>query len=1111
MALLFVAAATACAWAQEAMVVKLEPGVTRLAEIGAYRVGYERRGEPVVMMSEGWVGHFEERSGVSYTPWVRQDGRDSILLHCPWRGGTGISFVEYDLELPAVRPIAFDFAIAMQEGMTEQSDGATFRASIRAEGESLTLCDEHRKSTEWKEFAADLSRWSGRRLTLRLEIGPGPDDNPGWDYSLWGDPRITAGAPSPQDAVRAALRARERWRKALKDTDLVALTNRSDVGCRPTCDDKYQNAVRREGEACVFEYRGSDLRMSYRLGGDADPGELTVQVEDLPPFQVARGFGPEGGAWKWRLEETRIAGGAPPAAGELVLRGRYELADATVPARVSLRIEGKTLVIGVEAAAGVEAFSLGSLGPVALRRVVSVPYLYAGEIRYLPHDGLFYSAVLDWVETNASSHAGTTARYEELATGSRNAVREVGYITVSPDLREVLPNIPLAPSPYLKQLAPRVMLDIWGGTFAQNAETLRDLADYGVTDAAIIAHVWQRGGYDNEYPTVLPANAGLGGDEGLREFSRAAAQAGHVFSLHENYVDFYPNSELYDEADVARNQRGELQKGWFNAATGEQSYALKPARFLKYARQFSPEIHRRYDTTAAYLDVHTCAPPWFRVDFDAAEPGAGTSRRCYDNNLALFRLERETHGGPLFGEGCQQMYWAGAVDGVEAQIAGGEGAPLLLDFDLLKLHPQMVNHGMGYHERWLQESYDGDWGQRMPAQYRMDKYRSMEIAYGHAGFIANQILREPSYAVKEHHLVAPVQALYGAAKAVDIRYEVDGRMVDVSDAVAAGALDRAYVRYDSGLEVWVNHREQDWRVGDHAIPQHCFLARGPGLLAYSGRRGGPFCDYAETPQSIYADARSVVVAPWRDITPRVASFEALGGRRFRFTYEWRAGEPLDEDCHVFVHFTDSGPREGIVFQQDHEPSLATSQWPVGQVVRDGPYEIEAPESAGDHFAWTIGLYRTTRVSLRGKLDQSGRVILGEIEIGPDGVASFSPTDEGEVSEMAAGYERRMNPAREAVRRLRMVDFGKVATNGAVFVRRRKDELEVIPIPRGRPLTVALRLRELGLDWRAAEVSALGADGRRLSRRQAEVVDGLITMQAGEAGARSYVVKGTAAQ
>jgi len=910
--------------------------------------------------------------------------------------------------------------------------------------------------------------------------------------------------------VRAALSARERWREAVKGTDLVALANRSDVGCRPTCDDKYENAVRREGEAYVFEYRGDDLRMGYVLPADCDPDGLAVEVEEVARFEVARGFGP-GADRTWKLESARIEG------DRLEVRGRYEGQGARWPVSLSLGIEGKTLVVGVEAAAGAEAFSLGSLGPVALRRVVSVPYLYAGDIRYLPHEGLFYSAVLDWAETNASSHAATTARYEGRADGSRNAVREVGYIAVSPDLREVLPNIPLAPSPHLEELAPRVMLDIWGGTFTQNAETLRDLADYGVTDAAIIAHVWQRGGYDNEYPTVLPANAGLGGDDGLGEFSRAAAQAGHVFSLHENYVDFYPNSELYDEADVARDQRGELQKGWFNAATGEQSYALKPARFLKYARQFSPEIHRRYGTTAAYLDVHTCVPPWFRVDFDAAEPGAGTSRVCYDNNLALFRLERETHGGPLFGEGCQQMYWAGAVDGVEAQIAGGEGAPLLLDFDLLKLHPQMVNHGMGYHERWLRESYDGDWGQRVPAQYRMDKYRSMEIAYGHAGFIANQILREPSYAVKEHHLVAPVQALYGAAKAVDIRYEVDGRMADVSDAVAAGALDRAYVRYDSGLEVWVNHREQDWRVGDHVIPQHCFLARGPGLLAYSGRRGGSFCDYAETPQSIYADARSVVVAPWRDIAPRVASFEALGGRRFRFTYEWRAGEPLDEDCHVFVHFTDSGPREGIVFQQDHDPPLATSQWPVGPVVRDGPYEIEAPESAGDHFTWTIGLYRTARVSLRGKLDQSGRVILGEITVAPDGVASFSPTDEGEVSEMAAGYERRMNPAREAVRRLRMVDFGKVATNGAVFVRRRKDELEVIPIPRDRPATVALRLRELGLDWRAAEVSALGADGRELSRRQVEVVDGLITVQAvrrlraGEAAARSYVVKGTAAQ
>jgi hypothetical protein len=1097
----------ACAYGAMAEAVKLQPGVASLSEIGIYRMGFQRHGEPVTMMPEGWVGHFEAASGVSYTPWVKQNGKETILLHCPWRGGTGISFVEYDLELPRVKPITFSFAIAMQERVTEQSDGAHFRATITSGNDTIVACDEDRKSTEWKEFRADLSPFAGKRITLRLEVGPGPKDDPSFDYSLWGDPEVTVGAPrSDAERLQAALKVRDRWRSAVEKTDLLKLANRSDVGCRPTCAHNCTNELRREGERYVFAYHGRDLSLRYELPRDCDPNTLTARVADLPPFAAVRGFG-FGEAVAWKLESARVAGQS------LEVKGRYEGSTAKIPVSLSLRIAGKTLIIETTAAAGPDSFTLGSLGPVPLRRVVSVPYMYAGDLRYLPHNGLFYCAMLDWVETNASSQSGTTAHYGELTNGARNPIHEIGYITVSPDLREVLPNIPLKPSPYLKELAPRVMLDVWGGTFAQNAQTIRDLADYGVTDAAIITHVWQRGGYDNEYPTVLPANAGLGGDEKLREFSQAAKDAGHLFSLHENYIDFYPNSELYDENDVARDSQGKLQLAWYNGGTKVQSYGLRPTLLVKFARQFAPEIHKRYGTTAAYLDVHTCVPPWFHVDFEAGQPGAGKARTVYDANLGLFAVEREAHHGPLFGEGNNQFYWAGAVDGVEAQVAGGEDAPLLVDFDLLKLHPQMMNHGMGYHERWLREGYNANWGGRVPAQYRMDKYRSMEIAYGHAGFVANQILREPSYAVKEHHLVAPVQARYGTAKAVAIEYEVGGRMVDVSDAVAAGVLDRVHVKYDSGLEVWVNHRKDDWRAAGQVIPQHCFLATAPRMLAYSRRSGDAFCDYAETPESIYADARSVVVTPFRDITPRVASFESLGDRRFRVTYQWRVDEALDQDYHVFVHFTNSGPTEGIIFQQDHQPPVPTSKWQPGQIVTDGPYEITVPEFAGDHAAWTIGLWNPGgRVWLHGQQDSTGRIVLGELRVAAEGNATFTPSTRDDATRAAAEQERNMNPQKK------MAHFGAVETNGAVFIRREGDALRLVPVPWDMPIEVVLRKGgarngwPLGVDFgRQVEVIAEGADRQQVERWVAEVpaeYGATLSLRLEAPGARGYVVRET---
>lgn len=111
---------------------------------------------------------------------------------------------------------------------------------------------------------------------------------------------------------------------------------------------------------------------------------------------------------------------------------------------------------------------------------------------------------------------------------------------------------------------------------------------------------------------------------------------------------------------------------------------------------------RGYKTTAAYLDVHTCVPPWHQLDHDVSQPMAAMALAKVNNDAELFQFMRDTHGGPLFGEGSRHFYWAGLCDGVEAQVTAGEHNVPFLDFDLLKIHPQMVNHGMGYYERWVE-------------------------------------------------------------------------------------------------------------------------------------------------------------------------------------------------------------------------------------------------------------------------------------------------------------------------------------------------------------------------------------------------------------------------
>jgi hypothetical protein len=537
---------------------------------------------------------------------------------------------------------------------------------------------------------------------------------------------------------------------------------------------------------------------------------------------------------------------------------------------------------------------------------------------------------------------------------------------------------------------------------------------------------------------------------------------------------------------------------------------------LKYARRNSPEINRRYGTTASYLDVHTCVAPWHHVDFEPDEELAGTYAAKVKHHAELFRFEREVHGGPLFGEGARHFFWAGLVDGVEAQVEGGEDAPVLVDFDLLKLHPQMVNHGMGYYSRWLaggRSAARTDW----QTPRNLDRYRAQELAYGHAAFVGSGLLRIMPAVFREYNLVQPVQALYGNAKATQIMYEVDGRFVTSSVAAAVGVLDRLRVRYDSGLTLHVNLGEDDWRVRDHVLPAYGFLAEAPGrgTLAYTSRRGGAIADFARTPRSLYADARTHVYEPWaygrKDVEPRVRSFRHLGGGRCEITYEWTVEDELPDGLKCFVHFTPTaGAERGeIAFQGDHALAPDTSAWREGAVVADGPHAVTVPaEAAHESYDVLVGLWKTDRVKLRGIPAGSNRYAVGRLRVRREGGRVVGVALEGvddlrrELEEARAAFRERMNVEGRAV------EFGCARTDGAFRAHLSADGIVVIPFPRDEEFEVALEPATLAprLARARLRVAALAADGRELGEVASRAERGRLTFRAGRAGAAKFVIR-----
>jgi hypothetical protein len=513
------------------------------------------------------------------------------------------------------------------------------------------------------------------------------------------------------------------------------------------------------------------------------------------------------------------------------------------------------------------------------------------------------------------------------------------------------------------------------------------------------------------------------------------------------------------------------------------------------------------------LDVHTCVPPWHQLDHEAAQPLAAMALAKVKCDTELFQFMRDTHGGPLFGEGFQHFYWAGRCDGVEAQVSGGEDHAPLVDFDLLKIHPQMVNHGMGYYERWFRRGYDQRWGEDTGSMEQIDKYRAQELAYGHAGFIGAAQVDNLPWVVREHHLMHPVQRLYGTARPTEVRYEVDGQFVTASAAMVAGDTSRQRIRYESGLRLWVNWRAEPWQIEGRVLPKWGFLAQGPETRVSTTLREGKWADYAECPEYVFADARTYFPMPYlqsqKDIEPRLREFKYLGGNRVRVTYEWLVNDTLDQDYHCFVHgmHTDSANPQSIDFQQDHTLPKPTDQWREGDIIVDGPYDLSVPDKQ-EVYDMAMGLYRGERVRLKGVQIGGDRILVARLKLQRQGgkisniTAEKITTDNQPKTDPEVDFTAHLNAAGT------WIDFGKIATDGSVKIQREPERLIVFPYPRDKHFRVSLDLQALApsANPRQLQVQALAA-GTQQSLGAADFAweNGRLVLTVGTPGAGRYVV------
>ncbi len=828
--------------------------VTLIDELGAYAFGYQLRGQSDQFYPFGWFGYQDSVAGLTCQPYGNQYGQTAYCMTPPLFLGAGLSFQEFYVQFPTnATSLVLTGSTALLTASVGASDGVTFR--VYANGNKL-LEVVNQTTDAWLPFSLDVSGYAGGNVLLRYEVDCGTNNNNANDYGLWtGRALVVQGVnftpvthPAPPPLVL---------------TNLYPVQNNS---AAPLSGFAGVDSWKLTNQVASFQYSGPDGMLAYtwqapQSASDAAMGQISLAAQmtndtAVPPLPVATNA-----LITWTQPATFQSAGFQTTNQGILLTEKYAVGAVTATVSILGQMVGKSLVLTLACDQPViQQFNAGMWGPAIRRRMIQQPD-YTDAVHYFADQNLYGSVIPDWTYSAASSLANPLITYTPLSSGVYNNFAERIIYTAAWHQAEVFPNIPNPTSPYRAALANRMVIGMGVDTLTTIANNLTNLAGYGITNCMVICHAWQWAGYDSGYPKFYPCGSGYGGEPAAIYMGAALKNAGMLFALHVNYVDYFTNYPYFSSNDLCLNSQG-------NLVGGGDVYQESPDAMLRLAATQEPYIATNYDATACYLDVHTADAPWGQVDYRASSTNAGMFHENWNQTRQLFNYERTTHNGPVFGEGANHWYWSGCLDAVEAQYnnlgyPGDDGfnIPLLVDFSLLKIHPLQFNHGQ-YLNRWWPPSYNTnvfftDLNGSIP-QVVLDQDRMQKVIFGLAGYLGcwREYTNIP-IAWLEYHLLTPVTAQYGNYRPVSILYYDGTNWVD-ADAILKSHVNvyRAQVTYENGLLITVNSDTNKLTVGNWTLPQYGWLAQGAGLTNTGTMlRQGIMTDSADTGTSLFVNAR----------------------------------------------------------------------------------------------------------------------------------------------------------------------------------------------------------------------------------------------------------------
>jgi hypothetical protein len=577
--------------------------------------------------------------------------------------------------------------------------------------------------------------------------------------------------------------------------------------------------------------------------------------------------------------------------------------------------------------------------------IIEVPQL--PNMNLLLSNGVFTSIFFDWTKTNStgiwpygrdtlfsptSAYFSQYARYECNTAQIFQPFDETIYITISPKIEDVFPNVPNPISPYINLSASTLTFDYWddfGNAFGTTRLPL--LFNSGVNDSLwTIFHTWQKNGYDVMLPDIYPLTSPR--YDTLRRISDTIHAHNSLFSVHENYIGIHNDAAGWQaSSNYGLTWDGNRHIIWswpvFNGYY--HMYLYKPSLCTLTSTSPSLVLQSRaihdsstgLNTNAAYVDYNTNNNPGAVVDLDANAPNNSTMRGTYDYYKSVGSSLRNSHHGPVSAEGGAYMaYYIGYFDDFEASIQTNYGAsltgsskqggfwrPLLVDFDLLKMHKKAFLHGVGYKERFYQ---DGGYAWRFGiGTDSVLIYIATQFAYGRGGnfqlYPTNRSLPGDSVyifdAVMQNKCVLPMQQ-YLKGNPVSIQYNDGGILKSASeyikdhpttwnvfeDGTNNGFMGMIKIVYDNDAIVYVNrNNSNNWTV---SVPQNRVI------YSYNMKISGAMVQgnvYPGSSITIPAQCGWLAVGPVCEECPDEEQPIERGGKKFTFRLSQNYPNPFN--------------------------------------------------------------------------------------------------------------------------------------------------------------------------------------------------------------------------